>query len=78
MAEADWLTSTCESAMRSHLWKVASERKLRLYGCACTRRVWGFVKERGRQLIEVVESYSDGISARVDRRQGREEAASGP
>jgi hypothetical protein len=72
MTEADWLTSTSESAMRSHLWKVASERKLRLYACACTRRVWPFVKERGRQLIEAVERFSDETSTQEELATARE------
>jgi hypothetical protein len=39
----------------------ASERKLRLFACACVRRLWPLVyHERGRRAVAAVEQFSDG------------------
>lgn len=39
MTEAEWLNSTEPDAMLAHLRGQASDRKLRLFACACCRRV---------------------------------------
>src|SRR5262245_13658267 len=39
----------------------ASERRLRLFACACCRRVWDwFQTEASRRLVELSEAYADG------------------
>jgi hypothetical protein len=38
-----------------------SERRMRLFGCACARRVEGLVTSRqARSALEVAERYADG------------------
>ncbi|HZU36203.1 MAG TPA: hypothetical protein VFA18_09855 [Gemmataceae bacterium] len=38
-----------------------SERKLRLYGCACCRAIWELLRnEKSRQAVETSERYADG------------------
>jgi hypothetical protein len=40
----------------------ASERKLRLFACACCRGIWSlFTHEACKQAVEAAELYSDGL-----------------
>jgi hypothetical protein len=41
----------------------AHARKLRLFACACARRVWGRINHRvGRRAVEVAEKFADGLA----------------
>jgi hypothetical protein len=63
MTEAEWSVSQRPSQM---LWflrnnREATDRKLRLWACACVRRVWSLLPDdQGRQIVEVAERYADG------------------
>lgn len=60
MTEAEWLTCTNPQPMLDFLGGRASDRKLRLFACACTRRAssprldWTF--------IEVAERLAEGVA----------------
>ncbi len=63
MTEAEWLKSTEPQAMLKHLQgkkRVLTDRKLRLFAVACSRRVWEVMPHIGREAVEVAEQYADG------------------
>jgi hypothetical protein len=62
MMEDDWLTCGSPQEMLEFLGDRVSERKLRLFACACCRRIWPAIREQfGRDLVGLGESYADGL-----------------
>jgi hypothetical protein len=63
MTEKQWLNARDLGPMLDHLYRnaIVSERKLRLFTCACCRRVWPFLDEQSRQAVEGAEQYADGL-----------------
>src|SRR5207248_2634562 len=50
------------AALADFLSRKVSQRQVRLFGCACVRRVWHlFTDKRGRKAVEGVERYADGF-----------------
>ncbi len=72
MTEQEWLTSTDPQTMlpwidgsveseRQLRRKPTSDRKLRLFACACCRQVWHLLTDpRSRRAVEVAERHADG------------------
>ena len=61
MTEEEWLGCRGAIAMLRFLSEKASERKLRLFACACCYRIWPHLKDkRSRTAVEVCEKYADG------------------
>ena len=61
MNEAEWLACGDPGPMLVFLRGGASERKLRLFACACCRRLWHLlVSNSARQAVEVAERHADG------------------
>jgi hypothetical protein len=61
--ELEWLASGDPEAMLLVLSerRQTSDRKVRLFGCVCIRRIWGdLADEQLRQAAEVAERYADG------------------
>jgi hypothetical protein len=61
MTESDWLTCPHPRPMLEFLSGKVSERKLRLFACACCRRVECFLADGMiRQALHAAEHYADG------------------
>jgi hypothetical protein len=62
MKEADWLSCTDPRRMRAFLAGKASDRKLRLFDCACCRRLWESLSPPARRAVEVAEDFADNLA----------------
>jgi hypothetical protein len=63
VTEAEWRAATDPEPMLQFLRRKASERKLRLFACACARAVWDLLQdERARNAVEVGEQYADRLT----------------
>src|SRR5262249_11948253 len=60
MAETEWLACTDPMPMLEFLRGKASDRKLRLFACACCRRFWDEIAQRqSKDAIMVAELHAD-------------------
>jgi hypothetical protein len=76
MNEVLWLSGADPGPMLDHLEGQASDRKLRLFACACTRRCWGQLKNyhASRAAVEVAERYANGQSTDAQLEEARQRA----
>ncbi len=64
MTENEWLACTDPTPMLEFLRGKVSDRKLRLFACACVRRVWHLLTdERIRKALELTERHADGAAS---------------
>jgi hypothetical protein len=62
MSEAEWLACTePRDLLRTGR---RSDRKLRLFACACCRRIWPQLDRKGRHAVTESERFADGL---IDR-----------
>lgn len=61
LTESDWLASSDLTALIDFLGDRLSDRKYRLFACACCGQVWPLIiDERCRQAVEIAERFADG------------------
>jgi hypothetical protein len=61
MTEAEWLVCKDPAPMFHLLERGTSERKLRLFACACCRHIWQLLSEEQRAVVESVERLADRV-----------------
>jgi hypothetical protein len=69
MTEAEWFSCDDPTTMLVFLRERgrASERRLRLFAVGCCRRIWPKIThETGRQVVEVVERFSEGQATEAE------------
>jgi hypothetical protein len=60
MTEAEWLTSTKPYDLLDFMGNSISARKIRLFACACCRRIWDFLEEEWmRNTVTLMELFAD-------------------
>jgi hypothetical protein len=68
MDESLWVGCVEPTPMLEFLQEVAGDRKLRLFACACCRRIWDLITTPCcRTAVEVAERYADGLVSEQDR-----------
>jgi hypothetical protein len=75
MTEAEWLACTDPEPMLRFRKEKVSDRKLRLFACACCRLIWHLLVDgRSRQAVEVAERYADQLTGEEELLHAQEEA----
>ncbi|HYT88704.1 MAG TPA: hypothetical protein VEL76_08350 [Gemmataceae bacterium] len=74
MTEQEWLECDDIRALLGYLVGRTSNRKFRLFGCACCRRIWPLlVEERWRKPVALAEWYADGLATAEELEAARQE-----
>lgn len=78
MTEEEWLKCIDPQPMLEFLRGRASgrkprvsERKIRLFAVACSRRIWDRIDALGRRAVDVAEMFADGLAGPDEMRAAR-------
>jgi hypothetical protein len=78
MTPQDWRTCRDLAKLLAFVQPTAGDRKARLFGVACCRRVWHlFRHEPPRQAVETAERFADGL-ADAEELRAAQRLAGGP
>src|ERR1700722_16352180 len=66
MNESNWRSSTHPQEMLLFL-RDRSERKRRLFACACCRRIWRLLDSNHQMAVEIAEKFADGLVDEEER-----------
>src|SRR5438034_4296341 len=70
VTEEEWLACADPHLMLRFIWDKASDRKLRLFACACCRRLWHLLPDkRSRRAVRTSERYADGHATEAELRK---------
>lgn len=87
MNEVDWLGGLDPEAMLAYLTGKVSDRKLRLFACACVRRYWADLSYHSghirpdtparylaREAVEIAERFAEGEATPAQLEEARQQA----
>src|SRR5262245_12424980 len=76
MIEQEWLDCQDIRKLLEYLVGRTSNRKVRLFGCACCRKIWHLlVDERSKKAVRVAERYADDLATEQEIEVARREMA---
>jgi hypothetical protein len=68
VTKAEWQTCVDPLRMLASLEGHVTTRQLRLFACACCRRIWHLIGDpRSREAVEVAERLADGLVTKEER-----------
>jgi hypothetical protein len=71
MTEQEWLDCSDPQKMLEFLLGKASERKLRLFACACPKLIWERLGDVHRRVVAIGERYADNAATPEEVEEAR-------